>query len=54
MLAAGIGRLRLTPAVFWSLSLPEWRALQPPRRAALSRRVFETLMQRYPDERHGQ
>jgi uncharacterized phage protein (TIGR02216 family) len=46
--------MRLTPAVFWALSLPEWRALlegrfgnagaQPLRRGEL-----EQLMQIFPD-----
>jgi hypothetical protein len=37
--------------VFWSLSLPEWRALTfPPRRATpLARSEFDDLMRRYPD-----
>jgi len=47
--------MRLTPAIFWSLSLPEWRAITaPPRSAALTRRDFVQLMQRFPDEPHGQ
>jgi len=44
--------LGLTPKTFWSMSLAEWRALlagKRPRRAALPRREFEDLMQRYPD-----
>jgi len=43
--------LRLSPAVFWSLSLPEWRALAtPPRRATpLARAELADLMRRYPD-----
>lgn len=49
-MALGIGRLRLTPAAFWALSLPEWRALvEPAAPRALDRRGFEHLMQRYPD-----
>jgi uncharacterized phage protein (TIGR02216 family) len=37
--------------VFWSLSLPEWRALTLPARAAtpLDRSELDTLMRRYPD-----
>jgi hypothetical protein len=42
--------LRLAPATFWSLSLPEWRALlQPPRAQALARNDLEQLMTLYPD-----
>jgi uncharacterized phage protein (TIGR02216 family) len=47
---AAFATLRLTPSTFWSLSLPEWRALTtPPRAAALSRASFESLMAEYPD-----
>jgi uncharacterized phage protein (TIGR02216 family) len=42
--------LRLTPDVFWRLSLPEWRALWDAGGApALQRSDFENLMRRYPD-----
>jgi uncharacterized phage protein (TIGR02216 family) len=43
--------LRLSPAVFWSLSLPEWRALiAPPLSSApLARSEFEDLLLRFPD-----
>jgi uncharacterized phage protein (TIGR02216 family) len=43
--------LRLTPATFWSLSLPEWRALTTPPPAAmpLNRAAFDDLMNRFPD-----
>lgn len=47
----GLSRLRLSPDLFWSLSLPELTAMagafgEP---ASLSRREVETLMQRFPD-----
>jgi uncharacterized phage protein (TIGR02216 family) len=47
----GLSRLRLSPDVFWGLSLPELAAMagafgEP---ASLSRREVETLMQRFPD-----
>src|SRR6185437_3264412 len=50
-LSFGLGRLRLSPQTFWSLSLPEWRALTAPKRAAspLARSEFDELMRRYPD-----
>jgi uncharacterized phage protein (TIGR02216 family) len=41
--------LKLPPAVFWSLSLAEWRALTAPAVPALRRRELETMMQQYPD-----
>jgi uncharacterized phage protein (TIGR02216 family) len=44
--------LKLTPAHFWALSLPEWRALieaRFPQAPALERSAFETMMQSYPD-----
>jgi len=43
--------LHLSPRTFWSLSLPEWRALvTPPRRAApLARAEFERLLSQHPD-----
>jgi uncharacterized phage protein (TIGR02216 family) len=48
---AGLHKLRLPPSVFWNLSLPEWRALTTPPRAAapLVRSEFERLMSQYPD-----
>ncbi|HEY0105355.1 MAG TPA: phage tail assembly chaperone, partial [Rhizomicrobium sp.] len=50
-LSVGLGRLRLPPSVFWSLSLPEWRALlaPPPAHMPLARAEFEDLMSQYPD-----
>jgi uncharacterized phage protein (TIGR02216 family) len=44
--------LKLPPAVFWSLSLREWRALLSPRargETPMRRDEFDDLMQRYPD-----
>jgi uncharacterized phage protein (TIGR02216 family) len=43
--------LRLTPAVFWSLSLVEWRALLDAQSGApaLSRAGLDALMRSYPD-----
>jgi uncharacterized phage protein (TIGR02216 family) len=43
--------MKLSPAVFWSLSLAEWRALTAPcaGNAPLVRRELETMMQQYPD-----
>jgi hypothetical protein len=36
--------------VFWSLSLPEWRALLAPRRTpSLDRAGLEALMTAFPD-----
>ena len=47
----GLSRLRLSPEVFWGLSLPELAAMagafgEP---AGLSRREVEALMLRFPD-----
>jgi uncharacterized phage protein (TIGR02216 family) len=47
----GLSRLRLSPDVFWRLSLPEFSAMagafgQP---AGLSRGEVEALMSRFPD-----
>jgi len=45
--------LRLSPQIFWSLSLPEWRALTtPPQPPSLGRREFSRLLQLYPDHSH--
>jgi len=50
-LAAGLG---VGPEAFWRLSLKEWRALTgAPDVAALGRRRFEALAERFPDERGG-
>jgi uncharacterized phage protein (TIGR02216 family) len=48
---AAFAKLHLAPATFWSLSLPEWRALTaPPRHAApLARAELADLMRRHPD-----
>jgi len=47
---AAFSTLHLAPATFWSLSLPEWRALTtPPQGPALARADFEHLMQQHPD-----
>jgi hypothetical protein len=46
----------LTPATFWALSLPEWRAVLEARLPAPSRamtgRDLERLMQLYPDRKN--
>jgi len=47
----GLSRLRLSPDVFWGLSLPELAAMagafgEP---AGLSRGEVEALMQKFPD-----
>lgn len=47
----GLARLRLSPDVFWGLSLPELAAMagafgEP---ARLSRQDVQALMQRFPD-----
>jgi uncharacterized phage protein (TIGR02216 family) len=50
-LSVGLRNLKLPPDVFWRLSLPEWRAMTAPARAAapLARSEFEKLMTQYPD-----
>ena len=54
-MAFALGTLRLAPATFWSLSLPEWRALTAPRSAAapLARADLDRLMQQHPDHAHA-
>ncbi|MDM7982523.1 MAG: rcc01693 family protein [Rhizobium sp.] len=51
VMTLGLSRLRLSPDVFWGLSLPELAAMagafgEP---AGLSRREVETLMRQFPD-----
>ncbi len=45
--------MRLTPSVFWALSLPEWRALLDGRGGGkakpLGRGELEQLMRMHPD-----
>jgi uncharacterized phage protein (TIGR02216 family) len=48
----GLGPLALSPRVFWSLSLPEWRAVltRLPRRAQpLARDDLDRMMKEFPD-----
>ncbi|MFN4355968.1 rcc01693 family protein [Parvibaculum sp.] len=49
----GLGRLRLTPEIFWRMTLPELaaaaRALHPLRHTQMGRREIDALMARYPD-----
>jgi len=47
----GLARLRLSPHVFWGLSLPELAAMAGAfgAPARLSRRDVEALMRRFPD-----
>jgi hypothetical protein len=47
--------LHLAPQTFWSLSLPEWRALTHRQRpSSLTREDFDALSQAYPDHSHAQ
>ncbi|MBV9905533.1 MAG: phage tail assembly chaperone [Alphaproteobacteria bacterium] len=50
-LSFALGRLHLPPATFWSLSLPEWRALIAPytQAAPLTRAGLKRLMEEHPD-----
>jgi uncharacterized phage protein (TIGR02216 family) len=44
--------LRLAPATFWAMSLPEWRAALsrlPKRTAPLARAGLEQMMKEFPD-----
>lgn len=41
--------LGIPPALFWRLSLTEWRALASPTLAVLTRGGFDALAQRFPD-----
>lgn len=49
----GLGRLRLTPEIFWRMTLPELaaaaRALQPVRSNSIDRTGLQKLIQAYPD-----
>ncbi|MBW8285441.1 MAG: phage tail assembly chaperone [Rhizobium sp.] len=52
VLDAGLCRLRLSPSVFWGLSLIEFAAMAgafAPRAARLSRAGLEGLMRAFPD-----
>lgn len=53
-MALGLGRLKLAPGTFWSLSLGEWRALVAGHfgtaAPAMTRGDLNTLMKAYPDE----
>lgn len=48
-MSLGLKQLRLSPDVFWRLSLPEWRALFDRASPALGRSDLEILMKLYPD-----
>jgi len=49
----GLGTLRLAPATFWRMTLPELaaaaRAVRPGGQAAMRRNELRVLMERYPD-----
>ncbi|MDH4440226.1 MAG: phage tail assembly chaperone, partial [Rhizobium sp.] len=47
----GLARLRLSPEVFWRLSLPEFVAMSGgfDRSGGISRGDVERMMQRFPD-----
>ncbi|WP_197278403.1 rcc01693 family protein [Rhizobium sp. AAP43] len=51
VMTLGLSRLRLSPQVFWQLTLPELAAMAggSDRSAAISRRDVEALMARFPD-----
>ena len=49
MLSTG-ARLGVAPAVFWRLSLCEWRALNARADTSLSRAAFEALALAHPDK----
>jgi uncharacterized phage protein (TIGR02216 family) len=62
-MAAGLGRLRLSPQDFWAMTLAELTAmLGGPQRPALARSDFAALMAAWPDaadpspdgDEHGQ
>lgn len=48
-MSLGLRQLRLSPDVFWRLSLPEWRALLDSGMPGLTRGALENLMRLYPD-----
>jgi uncharacterized phage protein (TIGR02216 family) len=57
LMALGLGRLKLTPEVFWRMTLPELMAAAGAldRAApALRRRDLEGLIRQYPDDDGGQ
>ncbi len=47
----GLSRLRLSPEMFWRLSLPELAAMTGAfaDQSGLTRREVETMMRRFPD-----
>ena len=50
MLRLAVGTLRLTPEMFWRLSLKEWRALTGEgSEAVLDREGLDALTRAYPD-----
>ena len=51
LLVAGLTRLQMDPAVFWSLTPAELalRLGQKPQMARFDRAAFDALMARYPD-----
>jgi uncharacterized phage protein (TIGR02216 family) len=56
LMAAGIGRLRLSPARFWSLTPHELRLMLGANGgpAPLDRAALEVLAMRFPDNRDGE
>jgi uncharacterized phage protein (TIGR02216 family) len=56
IMALGLGLLRLSPAAFWAMTLPELAALARlagPVLVAPGRAELEELMRRFPDEARG-
>ena len=53
-MALGLGRLKLAPGTFWSLSLREWRALVEGHfgtaAPVMTRADLNALMKAYPDD----
>lgn len=52
-MAIGLGRLRLSPAAFWTMTPREFAAVLkgmfPERHEAIGRKQLAELMQRFPD-----
>ena len=48
-MALGFSHLRLSPEVFWALTLPELAAMAGGKRDGMTRVGLEGLMRRFPD-----
>lgn len=60
IMAFGFGKLRLSPTVFWSMSLRElnaairWHLPNQGNAIAMNRGSLDALMNQFPDKDHGE